>query len=94
MVVLSACETALGILNRGDGLIGISRRFLTAGTPRLVCTLWKVPDDSTSKLFIEFYKNLKTMNTAEALRKAQLSVIKRNSHPLFWAGPVLIGNNK
>jgi len=92
LVVLSACETALvkGSTGRpglsapwqeeefppGDELVGLSRAFLYAGAPTIVASLWKVSDDSTALLMGEFYKNLKTLAKAEALRQAQLTLMR------------------
>ena len=76
LVVLSGCETGLGKLSRGDEMVGLIRAFIYAGTPSVVATLWKVEDSSTAALMGSFYKNLKTMSKAEALRKAQLELIR------------------
>jgi len=81
LVTLSACETALvkgetGDFPQGDDLVGLSRAFIHAGTPSVVASLWKVSDDSTVKLMKTFYQNLKSMPKAEALRKAQLDLMR------------------
>jgi len=76
LVVLSGCETALGKISRGDEMVGLTRAFIYAGTPSVVASLWKVEDSSTAALMGSFYKNLKTMSKAEALRKAQLELIR------------------
>lgn len=76
MVVLSACETGLGKLSRGDELVGLTRAFNYAGTPSVVASLWKVDDSSTTVLMGSFYRNLKTMSKVEALRQAQLELIR------------------
>lgn len=76
LVVLSACETGLGKLSSGDELVGLTRAFIYAGTPSVVASLWKVEDSSTAALMASFYKNLKTMTKVEALRQAQLGLIK------------------
>ena len=60
----------------GDELVGLSRAFMYAGAPTIVASLWKVSDDSTALLMGEFYKNLKTMPKAEALRQAQLTLMR------------------
>jgi CHAT domain-containing protein len=80
LVTLSACETALvkgeeGDFPQGDDLVGLSRAFIHAGTPSVVASLWKVSDDSTVELMRAFYRNLKGMSKAEALRKAQLDLM-------------------
>jgi CHAT domain-containing protein len=100
LVVLSACETGLGKLSTGDELVGLTRAFIYAGTPTVVASLWKVQDMSTTELMSAFYKNLRTMSKVEALRRAQLGLIRNQdaagsqatSHPYFWAPFVLIGD--
>jgi CHAT domain-containing protein len=78
LVVLSACETGLGKLSSGDELVGLTRAFIYAGTPSVVASLWSVDDGSTAQLMASFYKNLKTMTKVEALRQAQLELIRGN----------------
>ncbi|HEY2933254.1 MAG TPA: CHAT domain-containing protein [Acidobacteriota bacterium] len=98
LVVLSACETGLGKEVKGEGLVGLTRAFLYAGTPSVVVSLWKVSDRSTAELMVSFYQHLKdgTMNKAEALRQAQLKLIRsgRYAEPYYWAPFVLIGEAK
>src|SRR5262249_45023965 len=76
LVVLNACETGLGKLSSGDELVGLTRAFIYAGTPSVVASLWNVEDSSTAQLMASFYKNLKTMSKVEALRQAQLGLIR------------------
>lgn len=76
LVVLSGCETGLGKLSTGDELVGLTRAFIYAGTPSVVASLWKVDDGSTAQLMASFYRNLKTMTKVEALRQAQLAMIR------------------
>ena len=76
LVVLSGCETGLGKLSSGDELVGLTRAFIYAGTPSVVASLWKVDDASTAHLMSSFYKSLKTTSKAEALRQAQLEMIR------------------
>ncbi len=78
LVVLSACETGLGKLSSGDELVGLTRAFIYAGTPSVVASLWNVEDSSTAQLMASFYKNLKTMTKVEALRQAQLNLVRGN----------------
>ncbi len=91
LVVLSACETAIGKINRGDELVGFTRAFIYAGTPSIINTLWKVDDLATSQLMTGFYSNLKKTNKRDALREAQLAVKKQYEHPYFWAAFQLTG---
>jgi CHAT domain-containing protein len=78
LVVLSGCETGLGKLSSGDELIGLTRAFICADTPSVVASLWKVDDHSTAQLMSGFYENQKTMTKVEALRQAQLKMIRGN----------------
>lgn len=91
LVVLSACDTAQGRIT-GDGVIGLSRSFISAGVPSLVVSLWAVPDDSTMFLMTEFYQNLQQQpNKANALRQAMLTTLQRYPSPRDWAAFTLIG---
>jgi CHAT domain-containing protein len=81
LVTLSACETGLvrgetGDFPQGDDLVGLSRAFIHAGAPSVVASLWKVSDDSTVQMMRGFYQNMKSMPKAEALRKAQLDLMR------------------
>jgi CHAT domain-containing protein/tetratricopeptide (TPR) repeat protein len=80
LVVLSGCETGLGKLSTGDELVGLTRAFIYAGTPSVVASLWSVDDSSTAHLMASFYRNLKTMSKVEALRQAQLELIRGEGH--------------
>jgi CHAT domain-containing protein len=80
LVTLSACDTALvrgewQTFPQGDDLVGLSRAFIHAGTPSILASLWKVSDDSTVELMADFYRNLRDMSKAEALRQAQLRLL-------------------
>jgi CHAT domain-containing protein len=91
LVVLSACNTGRGRIT-GDGVIGLSRSFITAGVPSLLVSLWAVPDASTAFLMTEFYQNLqKSPDKAQALRQAMLTTMKRYPNPRDWAAFTLIG---
>jgi CHAT domain-containing protein len=76
LVVLSGCDTGLGKLSTGDELVGLTRAFIYAGTPSVVASLWSVDDSSTAHLMASFYRNLKTMSKVQALRQAQLEMIR------------------
>jgi CHAT domain-containing protein len=91
LVVLSACETGLGKLSRGDELVGLQRAFLYAGTPAVVTTLWKVDDRASFLLMRSFYENLDAKGATEALRAAQRAVFTTNPHPFAWAAFGLTG---
>jgi len=76
LTLLSACDTGLGQISKGDELWGFTRAFLSAGSSSLLVSLWRVDDAATAHLMRNFYKNLKTMTKVEALREAQLSLIR------------------
>ena len=91
LVVLSACDTGRGRLT-GDGVIGLSRCFISAGVPSVIVSLWAIPDSPTAELMTEFYENLKqNSNKAQALRKAMLTTMQQDRHPKNWAAFTLIG---
>lgn len=91
LITLSACETALGKVLKGDDVIGFTRGFLYAGARSIVSSLWMVDDRATRDLMIDFYKNLTDMDKDEALRQAQLDIKKRYPHPHYWAAFQLTG---
>lgn len=79
LITLSACETGLGEVAAGEGVFGLQRAFHQAGARAVVASLWKVSDNATQALMVEFYQNLwdKKMSKAEALRQAQLTMLER-----------------
>ncbi|MFO7890007.1 MAG: CHAT domain-containing protein [bacterium] len=95
MVVLSGCNTGMGELKRGEGLMGITRAFLYAGVPSLVVSLWPVEDRSTAVLMDTFYQYLnKGSSENRALQKAKIDLIKSSDikqDAFYWAPFVLIG---
>ncbi len=91
LVVLSACDTGRGDIT-GDGVVGLSRSFIAAGTPSIIVSLWKVPDDSTQALMVEFYRQLDvSKDKALALRNAMLKTMADFPEPKNWAAFTLIG---
>ena len=99
MVVLSACNTGSGKLQKGEGIMSLARGFLYCGVPSIVMTLWEVNDRSGAGIMTEFYKNLKDgLSKDKALQKAKLHYIKNAkqylSHPYFWSQYVCIGDVK
>ncbi|WP_407658283.1 CHAT domain-containing protein [Lusitaniella coriacea] len=91
LAVLSACDTGRGRIT-GDGVIGLSRAFIAAGVPRVVVSLWSVPDAPTAALMVEFYRNLQqNPDAAQALRQAMLKTQKEYPQPIDWAAFVLVG---
>lgn len=93
LVVLSACDTALGKNVSGEGLLGVSRALLYAGAASVVVSLWQVSDASTSDLMVRFYRHLSEgMEKAEALRLSKLELIQEGkAHPYHWAAFTLVG---
>jgi CHAT domain-containing protein len=95
LVVLSACDTQLGPLSRGDDFIGLSRAFLAAGASAVVASLWPVDDEATSFLMSCFYSNLNGgMSMAASLSAAQKTTRDKYFHPYYWAAFILTGNPK
>lgn len=99
MAVLSACNTGIGKLFKGEGVMSIARAFLIAGCPTVVMTLWEVADLTSTNLMSSFYKYLSDGDYKDiALQKAKLDYISSSdpltSHPYFWAGYVCVGNTK
>jgi CHAT domain-containing protein len=92
LVTLSACQTAVSKVSRGDEMLGLVRGLIYAGTPSILASLWNVDDASTAELMNEFYSNLTTMDKAEALQYAQLKIMKKKGSTFFWAPFVLIGD--
>jgi CHAT domain-containing protein len=79
LTVLSACETGLGAVAGGEGLLGLQRAFQVAGAKSVVASLWKVDDKASRELMVRFYKNLwgnKPLSKLEALRQAQLWMLR------------------
>lgn len=94
LVVLSACETGIGEVQNGEGVYGLRRSLVLAGAESQMISLWKVDDDATRELMIDFYRRLQAgTGRAEALRQVQLRMLKseEHSHPFFWAGFILSG---
>jgi len=98
LTVLSACETGLGEIKKGEGLIGLTRALLYAGSKNIIVSLWKVADESTSDLMIDFYKNLleveqEKQEFSQALQQAKLKMISEGkyAHPFYWSPFILIG---
>ena len=97
LVVLSACETGLGKIQKGEGIIGLTRALLYAGARNIIVSLWQVADESTSDLMVDFYKDILAgkggLSYSKALRNAKLKLISggKYAHPLFWSPFILIG---
>ena len=97
MAVLSACETGIGELRRGEGAISLARGFAYAGTRSLVSTLWRVSDKETAAFMRLFYQNLQQqLPKDEAMHQAKLAYLAeahpKKAHPFFWAAFTLSGD--
>ncbi len=98
LVVLSACDSALGKEIKGEGLVGLTRGFMYAGAARVMASLWKVDDEATAELMGQFYRRMLNdrMPPAAALREAQVAVWRRQRWraPYYWAAFVMQGEWK
>ncbi|MGB3849281.1 MAG: CHAT domain-containing tetratricopeptide repeat protein [Tunicatimonas sp.] len=97
LVVLSACETGYGKLERGEGIMSLARAFAYAGCPSIVMSHWLVDDKSSAQLMDHFYRYLsKGLSKDESLRQAKLAYLEtasvQKAHPFFWANFVLVGD--
>lgn len=91
LVVLSACETGSGKMYKGEGVTGLTRAVMYAGTPAVVASLWKVDDIATKELMVKFYRNMleKNLDKTEALRQAKLELLKKKiTHHLSSGAPL------
>ncbi len=96
LVTLSACQTGLGKIVGGEGVIGLSRALVYAGAQNVIVSFWSVADESTAILMKNFYQELVSLdkeNYSHALRQAKLAMAsdKRYAAPFYWAPFVLIG---
>ena len=93
LVMLPACQTRVAQVSSGDELLGMSRAVFNARASSLVPSLWKVNDESTVDLAVEFYRSLLAGRAKpEALRCAALRIKDRLPHPYYWAPFVLLGD--
>lgn len=98
LVTLSACESGIGELKRGEGFLSLARGFFYSGAASIASTLWKVNDASSTTLMDFFYKNLADGDTKDlALQKAKNTFLENNrqnglSHPYYWSGFIISGN--
>ena len=92
LVTLSACETGLNKVGRGEELTGLARGFLSNGCPSVMLSLWTVDDEATAELMSVFYRELLNgANVAASIRAAQIEMLQQNPHPFFWAPFMVIG---
>ncbi|HYF32894.1 MAG TPA: CHAT domain-containing tetratricopeptide repeat protein [Chitinophagaceae bacterium] len=98
LVVLSACESGTGKIEKGEGAMSLARGFYYAGAGNIINSLWKVNDQSTAQLFGYFYKDIGERSYAKALHEAKLSYLQHEpsserASPYYWAGFIIIGHN-
>lgn len=95
LVALSACQTGLGKISKGEGVIGLSRALVYAGAKNIIVSFWSVADESTAQLMTGFYKQLlenPSINYSRDLRNAKLQLLNgKYSAPYYWAPFILIG---
>jgi CHAT domain-containing protein len=92
LVVISGCDTAMGMQLAGEGMMGLTRGFLAQGAHHVISTLWPVSDRASAQFMALFYEALHgSGNVAEALRAAQqeLKALPEFRHPYYWAPYVL-----
>ncbi|MGA9377805.1 MAG: CHAT domain-containing tetratricopeptide repeat protein [Phormidium sp.] len=95
LVVLSACETGVGDVANGEGVLGLRRAFVLAGAETQVLSLWKVDDEGTKDLMVSYYRRLlNNEGRSEALREIQLEMLRGNKyqHPYYWAAFIPSGD--
>jgi CHAT domain-containing protein len=101
LAVLSACETGLGKLQTGEGVMSLARSFFVAGCPRVMMSLWKLDDEVTATIMEKFYKGIKAGKpAAQSLREAHLAFLDDDAfendpiryHPYYWAAMVMVGD--
>jgi len=102
LVVLSACESGLGRVGVGEGMIGLTWALFVAGSPTSVVSQWKVDSASTTALMLEFHRNLRAgvksprnnVSIAQALQAASLKLLRQREyrHPFYWAPFVVVGD--
>ena len=95
LVTLSACESGVGEVKNGEGVYGLRRAFFLAGAESVVMSLWSVSDRVTQEMMTAYYTGLKNgMGRGEALRQAQLAMLKRGDrrHPFYWASFIQSGD--
>ncbi len=96
LIVLSGCNTGMGTLKTGEGILSLSRSFLYSGVRSIAYTLWPEPDQAGADIMIEFYKGIKSKKMLEdALQSAKLIYLSvadpAKSHPYYWGGFLIAG---
>jgi CHAT domain-containing protein/Tfp pilus assembly protein PilF len=97
LVVLSACETGVGDVDNGDGVYGLRRALVLSGSETQLMSLWKIDDESTRKLMLDYYHRvLGGEGRIDAFRRSQLAMAQNSatSHPYYWAGFFAAGDSR
>ncbi|HKX31312.1 MAG TPA: CHAT domain-containing tetratricopeptide repeat protein, partial [Blastocatellia bacterium] len=95
LVVLSACDTGLGEIKNGEGVQGLRRALVLAGSQSQVMSLWPVPDETTKDLMVPYYRALRQgAGRGDGLRRVQLRMLRSRSqrHPFYWAAFIQSGD--
>jgi CHAT domain-containing protein len=95
LVTLSACDTGVGEVRNGEGVYGLRRAFMLAGSEALVMSLWPVTDAVARDTMVAYYARLRDgLGRGDALRAAKLAILKRPAfrHPYYWAGFIQSGD--
>ena len=96
LVVLSACETAVGDVHDGNGVYGLRRALVMAGAETQVLSLWKVADEATRDLMVNYYAALQRgEGRSEGMRQVELAMLRdeKTSHPFYWASFIVSGES-
>jgi len=100
LVVLNGCETGIGEMYKGEGMMSMARGFIQAGAQSAITNLWQVNHDANARLMQDFYAHLSESNSpAGALKQAKIEYIKSDdvdemsAHPYYWSASILVGTN-
>lgn len=92
LVVQSACETGLGDITQGEGVYGLQRAFIVAGAKTLIMSMFKVNDEATQKLMVNFYhKWIETGNKRQSFLEAKKELRNEYKEPIYWGAFIMIG---
>lgn len=92
LVTLSACDTGIGEVRNGEGVYGLRRAFVLAGTETVVMSLWPVSDYITRETMVAYYTGLRAgLGRGDALRHAKIAILVRKAHPFYWASFIQSG---